>query len=73
MIDTKQGEAMYHALDHKLKDKDGLMIAIDVETGDYFLGRNTLEACDKGRKKYPHHTFYIKRIGANTAFVVGAV
>ncbi|MBI5652275.1 MAG: hypothetical protein HZC40_17805 [Chloroflexi bacterium] len=41
----------------------GLVAAIEPKSGDYFLGKNTLEAVDRGRKKYPKAIFYCVRIG----------
>ena len=73
MINLNRVELLYSELQHKLKGKEGKIIAIDVESGDYFLGNNTLEAFEQGRKKYPHKEFFFKRIGARTAFVVGKV
>lgn len=49
----------------------GEIVAIEVETGDYFLGRTPLEACDKGRAKYPDRLLALKRVGYPTALVVG--
>ena len=54
--------------DEKLKsrlepDHLGEVIAIHVETGDYFLGRTVLEACRRGREKHPDAVFVCRRVG----------
>lgn len=41
----------------------GEIVAIEVESGDYFLGESVLEATGKGREKYPNKVFYAVRIG----------
>ncbi|HLG28779.1 MAG TPA: hypothetical protein VI387_01095 [Candidatus Brocadiales bacterium] len=46
-----------------LKGKKGMIVAIEPETGDWFLGKNVLEALGKGRKKYSQGIFYFVRIG----------
>ena len=61
----RKAEAIYRKkLKPKLEDKyKGRIVAIDVESGDYFVGKTVLEAIDKGRKKYPGKIFYAVRIG----------
>lgn len=46
-----------------LKEKKGMIAAIEPETGEWFLGKNILESLKKGRKKYPNGIFYFVRIG----------
>ena len=46
-----------------LSEYKGKIVAIDVESGDYFMGDSGLEACEKGKKKYPNKIFVCKRIG----------
>lgn len=41
----------------------GDMVAIDVDTGEYFLGKSTLEAVKRGRERYPGKIFYLVRVG----------
>lgn len=68
---AQQGEAIYQqdilpALDTaKLKGK---IVAIDVDCKDYFIENTVLKAVMLGRKKYPRHQFYCKRIGYNTVY-----
>ncbi|MEK6950731.1 MAG: hypothetical protein AABX13_03325 [Nanoarchaeota archaeon] len=55
----------------KLRGMEGKFVAIDAESGDYFIGSNPLEAYKKGKLKYPYKKFFYKRIGSKAAFTVG--
>jgi len=62
----KKGEAHYYKriLTSELEKRyKGKIIAIDPDTGDYFMGDSVIEACQKGEKKYPEKVFLLKRIG----------
>ena len=50
-----------------LKDKKGMIAAIEPETGEWFLGRDVLEALKNGRKKYVNGIFYFVRVGYQSA------
>jgi hypothetical protein len=50
-----------------LKDKKGLIAVIEPDTGEYFLGKNLLEALTKARTKYPGKIFYTVRVGYPSA------
>ncbi|MDZ7360843.1 MAG: hypothetical protein ONB46_08970 [candidate division KSB1 bacterium] len=41
----------------------GMIAAIDPDSGNYFLGKDMINAVEKGRKKYPNAVFYCIRIG----------
>jgi len=41
----------------------GMVVAIDPDSGKYFLGKGTIAAVEKGRKKLPKAVFYCIRIG----------
>ncbi|GAI72658.1 unnamed protein product [marine sediment metagenome] len=47
-----------------LKGKQGLIAAIEPETGEWFLGKTLLEAIKKAKQKYPGKIFYSIRIGS---------
>jgi hypothetical protein len=60
-----QGEAIYANLKSALeKTHLGRIVAIDIESGDYFLGQTVVEAVQKAREKYPDRVFHTIRIGA---------
>ena len=60
-----QGEALYQ---QRLKSQldptyHGQIVAIEVESGDYFVGKSVTEAARKAREKYPEKVFYFVKIG----------
>jgi len=60
-----QGEAIYQ---QRLKSQldptyHGQIVAIEVESGDYFIGKSVTEAARKAREKYPEKVFYFVKIG----------
>jgi len=66
-----KGKEIY---EKKLKDKlepkhKGEIVAIDVKSGDYFVGRDMTEADKKAREKHPDDVFYMVRIGHRAVFV----
>ena len=44
-----------------------MIAAIEPETGEWFLGRDVLEALKNGRKKYVNGIFYFVRVGYPSA------
>jgi len=62
---AQKGEAIFKSIEEKLKPEHiGEIVAIEIESGDYFLGRTHSEAGDKAKRKYPDKIFYFARIGA---------
>ena len=60
-----QGEALYQ---QRLKSQldptyHVQIVAIEVESGDYFIGKSVTEAARKAREKYPEKVFYFVKIG----------
>lgn len=41
----------------------GRIIAIEIESGDSFMGDSTVEAILKAKEKYPNRIFYLMRVG----------
>ena len=68
----KRVEEIYQQIKDKLKGQEGKIVAIEVESGDYFVGADTVEAYKKGRQRHPGKEFFFKRVGARAAFFVGA-
>jgi len=61
---TDKGEAIYAKIKERMESEHkGEAIAIEVHSGDYFLGKRGIEAVDKGREKHPDGIFYLIRIG----------
>lgn len=53
-------------------EHNGEMLAVEVESGDYFLGKSEIEAYDEAVAKHPGKEFAFLRVGAKAAFFVGA-
>ena len=61
---VEKGRKIYETIKDKLEpEHKGELVAIEVETGDYFLGQSVIEAIEKGREKYPNTVFHVIRIG----------
>ncbi len=54
------------------RDHKGEIVAIEIASGDFFLGKNEIEAYEKGIKKYPDKTFVYKRVGYKATHFVGS-
>ena len=59
-------ESIRGSLEPSLKGK---IVAIDVESGDYFIGDTILEAAEKARSKHPGKIFHFFRAGFPTVYV----
>jgi len=55
------------------RNHKGEIVAIDIDSGDFFLGKNEIEAYEKGIKKYPDRTFVYKRVGYKATHFVGSL
>ncbi len=51
----------------------GEIVAIEIDSGDFFLGINEIEAYEKAVKEHPDKTFVYKRIGYKATHFVGAL
>jgi len=59
-----KGEAIYQKIKAEMEaNHKGEFLAIDPESGGYYLGKTSLEAGLNGRKEHPNTVFYIIRIG----------
>ena len=54
----RKGRKIFEVISEQLKTKYfGKAIVIDVETGDYFIGKTGIEATKKAKEKYPDKVF----------------
>jgi len=61
---SEEGKRIYGELKETLDaEHKGKYLAIEVESGDYFLGETIEEAGEKARKQHPDKIFYLVRIG----------
>ncbi len=63
--------------EERLKSKlepehNGQSVVLEVESGDYFLGRTATEAYKKAKESHPGKEFAFLRVGSKAAFFVGA-
>ena len=64
----------FEHLDEKLlPEYKGKIVAIEVDSGDYFIGDSSIKAYEKAIKKFPNKKFLFRRIGFTSTYVVGAV
>lgn len=62
---VEKAQSLYRRIYRKKLEKTekGRIAAIEVESGEIFLGDSVIDAGLKARAKYPHKIFYFKRIG----------
>lgn len=66
---SQKGQQLFDALDPELREKHrGQFIAIEVDSGDYFIGQTEMEANQKARTKHPGKVFFLGRIGYRTVY-----
>ncbi|MFQ6043497.1 MAG: hypothetical protein ACE5PV_21795 [Candidatus Poribacteria bacterium] len=60
-----QGQKVYETLLRKKLEPEhkGEVVAIEVESCDYFLGKSLVEAAKKARLKHPDKLFYFAKVG----------
>jgi len=71
---TKEANIVFEKINEELEPKyKGKIVAIEPESGDYFIGDNIIDAYNKAIKKYPNKKFIFKRIGFTSTHFVGAL
>ncbi|MCL5070819.1 MAG: hypothetical protein M1308_07975 [Actinobacteria bacterium] len=60
---TEKGKAIYKKLQPEFKKNKGKIVAIEVESGNYFIGEDELDAALKARRRFPDKIFVFFRIG----------
>jgi hypothetical protein len=65
---AEKGEMIFRSIEEKLKPEHlGKMVAVEVGSGDFFLGRTGSEAVGEAKKKHPNKIFYLPRVGSRAA------
>lgn len=64
-IIAERGEKIYREKLRDILEKShkGMFVAIEVESGKYFLGKSPEEALNIAQKKFPDKIFHLIRIG----------
>ncbi|MAG02675.1 hypothetical protein CMI42_05035 [Candidatus Pacearchaeota archaeon] len=65
-------DIIFEKVNKELPEKKGSIVAIEPESGDYFVGGNIMECLEKARMKHPDKLFHFKRIGSDVVYFVGA-
>ena len=66
---SKKGQQVLETLTPELeKQHFGQFIAIDADSGEYFIGDTVIAATRKAQAKYPGKIFFLGRIGYRTAY-----
>ncbi len=66
---SKKGQRVLDALVQELATQHfGRFIAIEADSGEYFLGDTVIEATRKAQAKHPGKIFFLGRIGYRTAY-----
>jgi len=61
---SRTGKQLFEKIDPPLREQyHGIFIAIDADSGEYFLGDAIIDADKKARAKHPGKVFYVGRIG----------
>ncbi len=61
---SARGKEIYEGIREELEpEHKGKIVAIEVDSEDYFLGKTVVEAGMKAREKHPDKVFYFIRIG----------
>lgn len=65
---AQKGTEVYRKISKRIeKNHMGEFIAIEVESGKYFLGQTQVEAMEKAKKNFPTKIFYLIKIGSPVA------
>jgi hypothetical protein len=65
-----RARAIYEAIKDELESGfKGKILAIEVESRDYFIGETVLEATRKARTQHPDKVFHFFRIGFPAVYV----
>jgi len=61
---SEKGQGIFKQISPQLEvEHRGKIVAIEVESGDFFLARTKREALKKAKEKYPAKIFHFGRIG----------
>lgn len=63
----RKGRRIFESLSPELEGKYfGKAVAINTETGEYFIGETGIEATQKAKEKYPDKIFFLGKVGYRT-------
>jgi hypothetical protein len=66
---SKKGQQIFETISQDLeKQHFGRFVAIEVESGEYFIGNTGIEATRKAQVRHPGKIFFLGRVGYRTAY-----
>ena len=66
---SKKGQRIFEAISQDLeKQHFGRFVAIEVESGEYFIGDTGIEATRKAQVRHPGKIFFLGSVGYRTAY-----
>lgn len=66
---SRKGQRLLDSLQSHFSEQDhGKFVAIDVESGEHFVGETAIEATERAQAEHPGKLFFLGRIGYRTAF-----
>ena len=70
----KEADILFSKINKELMPKHkGKIVALDIESGSYFIGNSELDAYKEAIKQHPKKQFVFKRIGFDSTHFVGAL
>lgn len=70
----KEVNQIFEKINKQLLPKfKGKIVAIDMDSGNYFIGESEIDAYKEAIKQYPKKQFIYKRIGFDSTHFVGAI
>lgn len=73
-LKIKEANKLFEKISKELSPKyKGKIVAIDADSGNYYVGDSELDAYYKAIKSYPNKKFVFKRIGFDSTHLVGAL
>ena len=66
---AREGQRLLESIQDQFGAQDhGKFVAIDVDSGEYFVGETAIEATENARAQHPGKLFFLARIGHRAAF-----
>ena len=73
-LNVKKARVLFERINKELVPRyKGKIVAIDTDSGNYFIGDSELDAYRKAVQKCPDKQFVFKRIGFDSTHFVGAL
>lgn len=63
---VEHGRELYYRLRPQLEKKyqPGDYVCFEIESGDYFVGKTSIDSLHKAKEKYPNKQFFLAQVGS---------